>query len=151
MKAAIFNGPRDIAAETVADPTIELATDAVVRVVLACVCGSDLWYWRGQSEHDRTGIGHEFIGVVESVGSAVSSVREGDFVIAPFAYSDGTCPNCLAGMQTACLDGGFFGGGDNLGGQAELIRVPHADGTLVRVPTGAHDEATMRSLLALSD
>lgn len=151
MRAAIFDGPRDITVREVPDPVIDSPTDAVVRVVLACVCGSDLWYWRGISEHGHTGIGHEFVGVVEAVGSAVTAVREGDLVIAPFAFSDGTCPNCLAGVQTACLHGGFFGNGDGLGGQAELVRVPQADGTLVKVPAGDHDDATMRSLLALSD
>jgi threonine dehydrogenase-like Zn-dependent dehydrogenase len=151
MRAAIYNGPGDITIAEVPDPAITEPTDAVVRVVLACVCGSDLWYWRGSSPHGQTGIGHEFIGVVEAVGPAVTSIREGDFVIAPFAYSDGTCPNCIAGVQTACLDGGFFGNGDALGGQAERVRVPQADGTLVQVPDGAHEEAMMRSFLALTD
>jgi len=151
MQAAIFNGPRDITIAEVADPTIEEPTDAVVRVVLACVCGSDLWYWRGLSSHGHTGIGHEFVGLVEATGSSVTTVHEGDLVIAPFAFSDGTCPNCLVGIQTACLHGGFFGDGDGLGGQAELVRVPQADGTLVKVPAGTYDDATMRSLLTLSD
>ena len=122
-----------------------------MRVVLACVCGSDLWYYRGESPHDRDGIGHEFVGIVEAAGAAVRNIEVGDLVIAPFAFSDGTCPNCLAGVQTACLHGGFFGGGDDAGGQAELVRVPQADGTLVAVPTGAYDDATMRSFLTLSD
>ncbi|MFL5650314.1 MAG: zinc-dependent alcohol dehydrogenase family protein [Chloroflexota bacterium] len=151
MRAAIFNGPRDIVVEDVPDPAIEAPTDAIVRVILACVCGSDLWYWRGESPHGRTGIGHEFIGVVEAVGASVGAVSEGDFVIAPFAYSDGTCPNCIVGMQTACIHGGFFGSGDGLGGQAERVRVPLADGTLVAVPGEPRDEAMMRSLLTLSD
>jgi threonine dehydrogenase-like Zn-dependent dehydrogenase len=151
MKAATFNGPRDITVREVPDPEISEPTDAVVRVLVACVCGSDLWYWRGESDHEHTGIGHEFVGIVEAVGSPVATVREGDLVIAPFAFSDGTCPNCLAGVQTACLHGGFFGNGDGLGGQAELVRVPQADGTLVKVPGHGHDDATMRSLLALSD
>jgi len=151
MRAAIFNGPRDIVVEDVPDPTIEAPTDAVVRVVMACVCGSDLWYWRGESPHGRTGIGHECLGVVEAAGSDVRAVREGDLVIMPFAYSDGTCPNCRVGMQTACVHGGFFGSGDGLGGQAERIRIPLADGTLVAVPGGPRDDAMMRSLLTLSD
>lgn len=151
MRAAIFNGPGDIRVETVPDPAIQAPTDAVIRVTLACVCGSDLWYWRGQSPHDRSGIGHEAIGMVEAVGSAITSVREGDLVVVPFAYSDGTCPNCRNGVQTACWHGGFFGGGDGLGGQAECLRVPQADGTLVKVPAGTYDDATMRSLLTLSD
>jgi len=151
VKAAIYKGPRDIRVEDRPDPHVEEPTDAVVRVGLACVCGSDLWYWRGLTEHDVTGIGHELIGVVEAVGSAVSRVREGDLVIAPFAWSDGTCPNCRAGVHTACLDGGFFGSGDGLGGQAERIRVPKADGTLVTVPGRDHDESMLRSFLTLSD
>lgn len=150
MRAAMFNSPGDITVETLPDPVPQAPTDAVIRVTLACVCGSDLWFWRGQSEHDRSGIGHEAVGVVMATGSAVASVREGDLVVVPFAYSDGTCPNCEAGIQTACLHGGFFGGGD-LGCQAELLRVPQADGTLVKVPAGDYDDATMRSLLTLSD
>jgi threonine dehydrogenase-like Zn-dependent dehydrogenase len=151
MRAAIYNGPSDITVAQVPDPTITAPTDALVRVVLACVCGSDLWYWRGLTPHGHNGIGHEFIGVVEGVGSAVTAIHDGDFVIAPFAYSDGTCPNCLAGVQTACLAGGFFGDADGLGGQAELVRVPQADGTLVPVPAGTYDDAMMRSFLALTD
>jgi len=151
MRAAIFNGPRDISVVERPDPRIENRTDAIVRVTLACVCGSDLWYWRGASPHDRSGIGHEAVGVVEAVGSGVEAVREGDLVVVPFAYSDGTCPNCRNGVQTACMHGGFFGGGDGLGGQAELLRVPHANGTLVTVPAGTYDDSTLRSLLTLSD
>jgi alcohol dehydrogenase len=151
MRAAIFNGPRDIVVGERPEPVITESTDAVVRVVLACVCGSDLWYYRGDSPHARDGIGHELVGIVEATGSAVTRVREGDLVIAPFAYSDGTCPNCLAGFQTACLRGGFFGGNGNDGAQGERVRVPQADGTLVSVPGGQPDEATMRSLLTLSD
>jgi threonine dehydrogenase-like Zn-dependent dehydrogenase len=151
MRAAIFHSSGDVRVEDVADPIIQEPTDALVRVTLACVCGSDLWYWRGQSPHERSGIGHEAIGVVEATGSAVTAVREGDVVVIPFAFSDGTCPNCRNGVQTACWHGGFFGSGDGLGGQAECLRVPQADGTLVKVPAGRYDDATMRSLLTLSD
>jgi len=151
MRAAIFNGPRDITVGDRPDPVIEHPTDAVVRVVLGCVCGSDLWYYRGVSKHEPGAIGHELIGVVEAVGSAVRTVREGDLVIAPFAISCGTCPNCLAGIQTACIDGGFFGSGGNDGGQGERVRSPHADGTLVAVPGGQRSDAVLRSLLTLSD
>jgi threonine dehydrogenase-like Zn-dependent dehydrogenase len=150
MRAAIFNGPRAVTAGELPDPAINEPTDAIVRVVLACVCGSDLWYYRGQTPHEPVGIGHEFIGIVEQVDSDVHLISSGDFVIAPFAFSDGTCPNCRAGIQTACLHGGFFGG-DGLGGQAERVRVPLADGTLVTVPDGNHSDETLRSLLALSD
>src|SRR3954470_12693433 len=93
MRAAIFHGPGDIRVEDVPDPIVQEPTDAIVRVTLACVCGSDLWYWRGLSAHDQSGIGHEAIGVVEAVGSAVTSVKETDLVVVPFAFSDGTCPN----------------------------------------------------------
>jgi len=152
MRAAIFNGPRDIVTMDRPDPVIRDASDAIVKVELACVCGSDLWYYRGESAHDHAGIGHEFIGTVETVGPAVTAVSVGDYVVAPFAFSDGTCPHCQAGFQTACPHGGFFGGNGQDGGQAERIRVPLADGTLVKVPGGARlDEATKRSLLALSD
>jgi hypothetical protein len=150
MKAAIFNGPRDVTAGDLPDPHIEEPTDVVVRVTLACVCGSDLWYHRGDSPHPGGGIGHEFIGVVEQVGADVRTLNEGDFVVGPFAFSDGTCPNCRAGVQTACIHGGFFGA-NGLGGQAERIRVPLADGTLVKVPDGNYSDGTLRSLLTLSD
>lgn len=152
MKAAIFKGPGSIAVEERPKPTIVEPTDAVVRVVLACVCGSDLWYYRGESEHQVGPIGHEFIGVVDEIGADVSTVAVGDFVIAPFAWSDGVCKNCEAGFHTACIHGGFFGGGnDGDGGQAEFVRVPHADGTLVSVPGDDFSEETMASLLALTD
>src|SRR5439155_7678652 len=150
MRAAIFAGPRRIDVGVQPDPVILEPTDAIVRVVVACVCGSDLWYYRGQSPHEVGAIGHEFVGVVEEIGPDVRTVSAGDLVIAPFAYSDGTCPNCRAGVQTACVHGGFFGG-DVLGGQAERVRVPFADGTLVKVPAGHESDDTMRSLLALSD
>jgi threonine dehydrogenase-like Zn-dependent dehydrogenase len=150
MRTAIFKGPHSIEVGDLPEPAIAAPTDAIVRVVLACVCGSDLWPYRGQSEHPQGAIGHEFIGVVEQIGADVRTLAEGDFIIAPFAFSDGTCPHCRAGFQTACVNGGFFGS-DDLGGQAEQVRVPQADGTLVKVPAGSYDDATMRSLLTLSD
>jgi threonine dehydrogenase-like Zn-dependent dehydrogenase len=150
MRAAIFNEPRSITTGDRPDAAIAEPTDAVVRVVLACVCGSDLWYYRGDSPFDPGPIGHEFIGVVEDVGSAVSHLTKGDLVIAPFAYSDGTCPNCRHGITTACVNGGFFPmNGD--GGQGEAVRVPLADTTLVTVPGSGHPDEMMRSLLTLSD
>jgi threonine dehydrogenase-like Zn-dependent dehydrogenase len=151
MRAAIFNGPRDITVGDRPDPAITDPTDAVVRVVLGCVCGSDLWYYRGESPHALGPIGHEFIGVVTDVGSAVTDLEEGDFVVAPFTFSDGTCPHCLAGWPSNCANGGSFGNHGVDGGQGEAVRVPFADATLVKVPGTGHDEATMRSLLALSD
>jgi threonine dehydrogenase-like Zn-dependent dehydrogenase len=150
MRAAIFNGSRDIAVGDRPDPVITEPTDAVVRVVLGCVCGSDLWYYRGESPHALGPIGHEFIGVVTDVGSAVTGLEEGDFVVAPFVYSDGTCPHCLAGWPSNCANGGSFGNHGIDGGQGEAVRVPFADATLVKVPGSGHDDATMRSLLALS-
>src|ERR1700716_636097 len=108
MKAAIFQGEGAIALGGRPDPTIKEPTDAVVRVVLACVCGSDLWYYRGVSPFEPGPIGHEFVGVVEDVGSGVQNTKKGDFVIAPFAYSDGTCPHCRNGITTACVAGGFY-------------------------------------------
>ena len=152
MKAAIFKGKGAIAVEERPKPSINEPTDAVVRVVLACVCGSDLWYYRGESDHPVGSIGHEFIGVVDEIGAAVTTVAVGDFIIAPFAWSDGVCKNCEAGFHTACIHGGFFGGGvEGDGGQAEFVRVPQADGTLVAVPDSDLSDETMASLLALTD
>jgi threonine dehydrogenase-like Zn-dependent dehydrogenase len=130
---------------------ITAPTDAVVRVVLGCVCGSDLWYYRGESPHDLGPIGHEFVGVVDQVGPEVQGIAKGDFVIAPFTYCDGTCPHCLAGVTSQCVHGGGFGNHGIDGGQGEAVRVPLAGSTLVRVPGSGHSEETMRSLLALSD
>src|SRR3954466_4785822 len=150
MRAAIFHEPRSVTAGDRRDPSIVEPTDAIVRVVLACVCGSDLWYYRGDSPFQPGPIGHEFIGVVEDTGAEVSSLTEGDLVIAPFAFSDGSCPNCQNGITTACMNGGFFPmNGD--GGQGEAVRVPLADSTLVSVPGSGHSDEMMRSLLSLSD
>lgn len=152
MKAAIFQGKGRVEVGERPDPTIREPTDAVVRVVLACVCGSDLWYYRGETDFPvGSPIGHEFIGVVEQVGDEVHHVARGDFVISPFAYSDGTCPNCQVGMTTACLNGGFFPAGNGDGGQGEFVRVPLADGTLVKVPDSRYSDEIMKSLLTLSD
>ena len=151
MRAAIFEGPGRIQVGDRPDPPITAPTDAIVRVTLGCVCGSDLWYYRGESPHDLGPIGHEFIGVVTEVGSAVTGLAAGDFVVAPFTYSDGTCPHCLAGWTSNCANGGSFGNHGIDGGQGEAVRVPFADATLVKVPGSGHDDATMRSLLALSD
>ena len=150
MRAAVFNGPRSIAVAERPDPAIREPTDAIVRVVLACVCGSDLWYYRGESPFEPGPIGHELIGVVEDVGSEVRNVSRGDLVIAPFAFSDGTCPHCRRGITSACVNGGFFpSNGD--GGQGEAVRVPLADGTLVTVPGSGHSNELLASLLTLSD
>ncbi len=132
------------------DPVIKEPTDAIVRVVLSCVCGSDLWCYRGDSPFQPGPIGHEFIGVVEDIGSEVRKIAKGDFVISPFAFSDGTCPHCRHGITSACSAGGFYPmNGD--GGQGEGVRVPLADGTLVPVPGSGHSDGTLASLLTLSD
>jgi threonine dehydrogenase-like Zn-dependent dehydrogenase len=153
MRAAIFRGPKDIIVGERPDPVLEQPTDAVVRVVLACVCGSDLWYYRGESPHAVGSIGHEFIGIVEDVGSDVAGLGRGDLVIAPFVYCDMSCPHCQAGATFACLHGGSFGNGEVDGGQGEAVRVPLAGSSLVKVPGSPsdHSDETLRSLLALSD
>lgn len=151
MRAALFCGPRDIAIGDRPDPIVAGPTDAVVRVVLGCVCGSDLWYYRGETHHKQGSIGHEFIGYVEETGSDVEGTAVGDFVVAPFLFSDGSCPHCRAGWPSSCVNGGAFGNGDIDGGQGEAVRVPCAGSTLVPVPGSGHSDALMRSLLTLSD
>ncbi len=153
MRAAVFYGPHSIEVADRPDPVIWEPTDAVVRVVLGCVCGSDLWYYRGESPHAVGTIGHEFIGVVEEIGSKVGGIAKGDFVVAPFVYCDMSCPHCRAGMTSHCVVGGSFGNGEIDGGQGEAVRVPLAGSTLVPVPgsSSGHSDQTLRSLLALSD
>lgn len=156
MKATILHAPGDVRLEDLPDPALAAPSDAIVQVRAACVCGSDLWPYRGINEvRHPTRIGHEFVGIVEEVGGAVRSLRRGDFVIAPFMYSDNTCPHCQVGIQSRCRVGGFWGSKDRHGvmvdgGQGEYVRVPLADGTLVstrQVP----DDDLVPSLLALSD
>ena len=152
MRTAIFKGKGQIAVEERPRPTITEPSDAIVRVVLACVCGSDLWFYRGVSDLPHGSVGHEFIGVVDEIGSEVGELAVGDFVISPFTWSDGTCENCQAGFHSACVRGGVFGqGGEGDGGQAEYVRVPQADGTLFKVPGSNFSDETMASFLALSD
>jgi threonine dehydrogenase-like Zn-dependent dehydrogenase len=156
MLATVIHAPRDIRVETVADPVLSTGGDAIVKVVAACVCGSDLWPYRGITPtHEPHRIGHEFVGVVEAVGDDVLVVKVGDFVIAPFYVCDNTCVNCRNGVSTSCLRGGWWGGEDQVGGfadggQGERVRVPLADGTLVVVPEPIADEQ-VPGLLALSD
>jgi threonine dehydrogenase-like Zn-dependent dehydrogenase len=156
MQATMFYGPEDVRWEHRPDPKIELPSDAVVRVVAACVCGSDLWAYRGRHpEGDPRPIGHEFVGMVEEIGSGVTTVKPGDFVVAPFVISDNTCANCRNGIQTSCLHRQSWGGIDPDGRQidgcqGEYIRVPLADGTLVATP-GQPDKELIPGLLALSD
>jgi len=144
-------GAHDVRIQNVPDATIVSATDAVVRVTSACICGSDLWPYEAmaRSESGRV-MGHEAIGVVEAVGADVRKLKVGDFVIMPFAYSDGTCDFCHEGLQTSCLHGGFFGTSQVAGAQAEAVRIPLADGTLFALPVGP-DHALVASLLTLSD
>lgn len=153
MKATVYHGAHDVRLENVPDPSIVEPRDAIVRITRAAICGSDLWFYRGVSElapGDRTG--HEFVGVVEEVGSEVRGFRRGDAVIAPFAWSDGTCEFCRAGLQTACVHGGFFGGEQKNGAQAEFVRVPYADGTLVAMPeTLANDGDKLDASVTLCD
>jgi threonine dehydrogenase-like Zn-dependent dehydrogenase len=151
MRAAIFKGPGAVEVGERPDPVIQGPTDAVVRVVLGCVCGSDLWYYRGDSPHAAGSIGHEFTGVVEQAGADVRGVRQGDLVVAPFIYSDMSCPHCRNGSTLSCAAGGSFGNGQIDGGQGEAVRVPLASSTLVPVPGSGHSDHTLRSLLALSD
>jgi threonine dehydrogenase-like Zn-dependent dehydrogenase len=151
MKATYMYGAGDVRVIDVPDPVIQQPTDALVRVVNACICGSDLHPYHNLPEtSEGTSMGHEFIGVVEDIGGEVSTVRKGDFVIAPFAWSDGTCDFCREGLQTSCRHGGFWNSPGVGGGQAEAVRVPLADGTLVKVPVG-EDSALLPSLLTLSD
>jgi threonine dehydrogenase-like Zn-dependent dehydrogenase len=146
MRATTIHGPRDIRVEDVPDPAIEEPTDAIVKVVAGCVCGSDLWPYRGENPVDAgSTIGHECIGVVEEVGREVTSFRPGDFVIVPFCTCDNTCPHCLAGAHSACENLGF-----TASGQGEYARVGQAEGSLVATD-GTPDPALHPSLLALSD
>lgn len=156
MKATLMYGAGDVRVENVADPVIQEPTDAILRVVRTCICGSDLHPFHGLPEMEHgVHTGHEAIGVVEEVGSAVKDIKVGDFVVAPFAFSDNTCEICQAGFQTACPHGGFYGNpGDRGAFQAELSVVPQADGSLVKVPgvdPETASEELLASLLTLSD
>jgi threonine dehydrogenase-like Zn-dependent dehydrogenase len=141
----------EVRIENVPDAHLSEPTDALLRITRACICGSDLWPYN-QMEPSAAGqrMGHEFIGVVEAVGTDVRTVKAGDVVVAPFAWSDGTCVFCHEGLQTSCLHGGWWGRDGIDGGQGEAVRVPQADGTLVVLPVRA-DDALMPSLLTLSD
>jgi threonine dehydrogenase-like Zn-dependent dehydrogenase len=151
MRATVMFSAGDVRIENVPDATIIDPTDALVRVTRACICGSDLWPYR-TLEPSGTGrrMGHEAIGVVEAVGAEVRSVKVGNLVVMPFAYSDGTCAFCHEGLHTSCVHGGFFGIGEVAGAQAEAVRVPLADGTLFPLSVG-EDDALIPSLLTLSD
>ncbi|WP_208596863.1 zinc-binding dehydrogenase [Pseudoclavibacter helvolus] len=159
MKATFMYAAGDVRVETVADPAIQQPNDAIVRVTQACICGSDLHpYHSMQASEQGSPMGHELIGIVEEIGTSVSTLKVGDFVIAPFAFQDNTCVFCREGMQTSCIHGGFYGSPEVGGLQAELARIPQADGSLVVVP-GVDADALARgesadlaaSLLTLSD
>ncbi|GAA4912894.1 zinc-binding dehydrogenase [Streptomonospora salina] len=151
MRATLIYGAGDVRVEQVPDPKLHEPTDAIVRVLRSCVCGSDLWPY-GSMPDSAAGerIGHEFLGVVEEAGSEVSGLRTGDVVVAPFVWADNTCDFCSEGLHTSCRHGGMWGTGGTDGGQGEAVRVPHAQGTLVKMPVG-EDAALLPSLLTLSD
>lgn len=150
MRAAVYTQQGTIELGVRPDPGVHAPTDAVVRVVLACVCGSDLTYYRGERSHAVGSIGHESIGVVEDVGADVK-FAPGQLVIVPLQYACGTCAHCRAGVPFACEAGATFGNGSTDGGQGEAVRVPFADATLVPVPGAGHPDELLRSLLTLSD
>jgi threonine dehydrogenase-like Zn-dependent dehydrogenase len=156
MRATLIHGSHDVRLETVPDPVLHRPTDAIVRVTAACVCGSDLWGYRGvRPVGEPRRVGHELVGVVEEVGAEVTGLRPGDFVIAPFALGDGTCAHCRNGIWTSCVNGAAWGGTDAEGlpvdgAQGEFVRVPFADANLVATP-GMPDDALVPSLLTLSD
>ena len=151
MRATVMFGAGDVRIENVPDARIIEPTDAVITVTRACICGSDLWPYKTM-EHSDTGrvMGHEAIGVVEAIGPDVCTIKPGNLVVIPFAFSDGTCVFCREGLQTSCIHGGFFGTTEVAGAQAEAVRVPQADGTLFVLPV-EKDDALMPSLLTLSD
>ena len=151
MRATVMFGAGDVRIENVPDAHLIEPTDAVVTVTRACICGSDLWPYKTM-EHTDSGrvMGHEAIGIVEAVGADVRTIKAGDLVVMPFAYSDGNCIFCHEGLQTSCIHGGFFGTTELAGAQAEAVRIPQADGTLFVLPVGK-DDALMPSLLTLSD
>ncbi|MCC2316037.1 zinc-dependent alcohol dehydrogenase family protein [Cellulomonas xiejunii] len=148
MRGVIMYGPGDVRVEDREDPTIVEATDAVIRITATCICGSDLWPYRGADRVERAKMGHEYVGVVEEVGSAVRTVKPGDFVVGSFVISDGTCEICRAGFPSSCVNRVFVDGA--IGTQAQRARIPFADGTLVATP-GQPDPDLVPHLLAASD
>ena len=151
MRATVMHKAHDVRIENIPDAVIQQPTDAVIRITRACICGSDLWPYNGGPNVEGQRMGHESIGVVEEIGSDVQTIKRGDVVVMPFAYSDGSCLFCEEGLQTACVHGGFFGNGGEAGGaQAEALRIPRADGTLFALAVGEED-ALMPALLTLSD
>ena len=151
MRATVMFEAGDVRIQNVSDPKIVEPTDAIIRVTRACICGSDLWPYKSM-EHSDAGrvMGHEAIGIVEDIGASVRTIKLGDLVIMPFAFSDGSCEFCREGIQTSCVHGGFFGSEEVAGAQAEAVRIPQADGTLFRLDVDKDDQL-MPSLLTLSD
>src|SRR5919197_3868323 len=151
MRATLLYGAGDVRIDSVPDPTIKQPTDAIMRVVRACICGSDLWPYTSMAPSEAgQSMGHEALGIVEEIGADVRTLKRGDLVVMPFAISDGTCEFCQEGLQTGCVHVGFFGNNGTNGAQAEALRIPYADGTLYSLPVG-EDDALMPSLLTLSD
>src|SRR3954470_11982911 len=147
MRGTVLYGPGDIRFEDRETPSVEHPTDAVIRISATCVCGSDLWPYRGlQPTNGPQPMGHEYCGVVEEVGGAVKNLKPGQFVVGSFATSDNTCPNCQYGYQSSCVHREFV-----TRAQAPVLRVPLADGTLVTTPDGAPPDDLVPSLLAASD
>ncbi|MFL6143771.1 MAG: zinc-binding dehydrogenase [Labedaea sp.] len=152
MRATFMYGAGDVRVEDAPDPVLRQPGDAIVRIVRSCVCGSDLHPYHAMPASEQgTPMGHEFIGVVADLGPEVSGLNRGDLVVAPFAYSDNTCEFCREGLHTSCRHGGFWGRDDVGGAQAEAIRVPQAQGTLVTLPGIGEDSALLPSLLTLAD
>jgi len=146
MRATVLHGPGDVRVETLDDPKLLAPTDAILRLSASCICGSDLWPYRGaQPVKKPVPMGHEYVGIVEEVGRAVKSVRKGQFVVGSFATSDNTCPHCRHGYQSSCVNREFM-----TGAQAPLLRVSNADGTLVATPD-VPDASLVPHLLAVSD
>lgn len=162
MKAALYHGVRDVRVEEVPEPTILKDSDALVRVTKAGICGSDLHFFNNGDDlglPPGTRLGHEFVGVVEAIGSAVRGIAAGDRVVAPFVFSDGTCWFCRRGLHSSCEQGGIFGspfwgehaGGEVEGGQSEYVRVPLAEGTLVPIPEALATPEYDNAVLPLGD
>ncbi len=146
MRVTTIHGTRDIRLEERPTPTIDAPTDAIIKVTAGCICGSDLWPYRGENDiTPGATIGHEMVGIVEEVGSEVRSFKAGDFVIAPFCHSDNTCPHCVAGVTSACVNFGV-----TTGGQGEYAKVTQAEGSLMKTD-GLPDPSMLPSLLTLSD
>ncbi len=151
MRATLMYGAGDVRVQDIPDPSLQEPSDAVVRVVRAAICGSDLWPYSSMP-HSEVGrqMGHEFIGVIEDVGADVSRLKRGDLIVAPFLWCDNTCDFCREGLQSSCRHGGRYGFDGVDGGQGEAVRVPQADGTLVKLPVEP-DSELLPSLLTLSD